>query len=102
MRATEQRRAREAGRMVALAALAVAMLQGTAYAQQGPGSGPAQPGAKQDAGTGAEATLGRAVAMVNGDLILESYLEDEERLAVFQPLTRSPAVSREQLLYRLI
>jgi hypothetical protein len=63
---------------------------------------PAQAANAKGPDTGAEVTLDRVAAIVNGELILESDLESEERLAAFQPFTRATPVTREQLLDRLI
>jgi len=46
--------------------------------------------------------LDGVVAIVNGDLILESDLDAEERMAAFQPFRDQTAVTREQLVDRLI
>jgi hypothetical protein len=46
--------------------------------------------------------LDRVVAVVNGDLILESDLDEETRMAAFQPLRVQEAATREQLIERLI
>jgi parvulin-like peptidyl-prolyl isomerase len=46
--------------------------------------------------------LDRVVAVVNGDLILESDLDEETRMAAFQPFADRTAVTREQLVERLI
>ena len=47
-------------------------------------------------------TLDRVVAVVNGDLILESDLDEESRMAAFQPFGERAATTREQLIDRLI
>lgn len=52
--------------------------------------------------TGAEVTLDREVAIVNGELILESDLESEERFAAFQPFASPAKIARDQLINRLI
>jgi hypothetical protein len=77
-------------------ALCVAMLQGKAAAGQGPTP------VKPDSGTGAEVTLDRVVAIVNGELILESDIEEEQRFAAFQPFSTAKPMTREQLIDRLI
>ena len=46
--------------------------------------------------------LDRVVAVVNGDLILESDLDEEARMAAFQPLGGQTSATREQLIERLI
>jgi peptidyl-prolyl cis-trans isomerase SurA len=46
--------------------------------------------------------LDRVVAIVNGDLVLESDLEAEQRAAAFQPFRDQSEVTREQLIERLI
>jgi peptidyl-prolyl cis-trans isomerase SurA len=46
--------------------------------------------------------LDGVVAFVNGDLILESDLDAEQRMAAFQPFRDQTAVTREQLVDRLI
>jgi peptidyl-prolyl cis-trans isomerase SurA len=80
---------------VLLLGVCLAMLQEKAVAQ---GPVPVKP----DTGTGAEVTLDRVVAIVNGDLILESDLEEEQRFAAFQPFSRAKSMTREQLIERLI
>src|ERR1035438_8412268 len=94
MGAAGYRWAREAGRVAAPAALLwLAMLQGGAYAQAAGAT--AQAGVQPGSGTGTELTLDRVAAMVNGDLILESDLDAEERFTAFQPI--SDAEVDEQL-----
>ena len=101
MSAAGYRWAREAGRVVAPAALLwLAMLQGGAYAQAAGAT--AQAGAQPGSGTGTELTLDRVAAMVNGDLILESDLDAEERFTAFQPFSEAQQATREELLNRLI
>jgi peptidyl-prolyl cis-trans isomerase SurA len=81
--------------------LAFGMLRGAAYgAQVGAGSG--QAGEPEVSGTGAEVTLDRVVAIVNGELILESDVESEESFAAFQPFSHAKPVSREEMINRLI
>ena len=101
MSAARYRWAREAGRVAAPAALLLlAMLQGGAYAQAAGAT--AQAGAQPGSGTGTELTLDRVAAMVNGDLILESDLDAEERFTAFQPFSEAQQATREELLNRLI
>jgi hypothetical protein len=47
-------------------------------------------------------TLDRVVAIVNGDLILESDVESETRFAAFQPFSEAKAPTRDELIERLI
>ena len=101
MGAAGYRWAREAGRVAApVALLWLAMLQGGAYAQAAGAT--AQAGAQPGSGTGTELTLDRVAAMVNGDLILESDLDAEERFTAFQPFSEAQQATREELLNRLI
>jgi hypothetical protein len=51
---------------------------------------------------GEEVTLDRVVAMVNGDLVLESDVEAERRFAAFQPFNAPGPETREELIERLI
>jgi peptidyl-prolyl cis-trans isomerase SurA len=53
-------------------------------------------------GTGAEVTLDRVAAIVNGQLILESDVDAERRMAAFQPFTMAKTLTRDQLINRLI
>jgi hypothetical protein len=63
-----------------------------ARAQQGTGS----------ASAGERVALDRVATVVNGDLILESDLDEETRMAAFQPFGDREAVTQEQLIERLI
>ena len=85
------------------AALLLASLDGSAYARQA-ASTPAQAatGAKAAAGAGQRVALDRVVVVVNGDLILQSDLEAEQRFAAFQPFRDQSAVTQEELVERLI
>jgi peptidyl-prolyl cis-trans isomerase SurA len=51
---------------------------------------------------GQPVTLDRVVAIVNGDLILDSDVDAEVRFAAFQPFNEARAVTRDQLVDRLI
>ena len=46
--------------------------------------------------------LDRVVAVVNGDLILDSDVDEERRLMAFQPFRQASAYSREDAIERLI
>ena len=50
----------------------------------------------------APVTLDRVVAIVNGDLILESDLDEERRFHAFQPLRSAKPPARDELINRLI
>ena len=50
----------------------------------------------------APVTLDRVVAIVNGDLILQSDLEEERRFQAFQPLRSPKPPTRDELINRLI
>jgi hypothetical protein len=77
--------------------LALAMLWVPAGAQQAsPGPAPAA------SPLGEEVTLDRVVAIVNGDLILESDVDSEQRFAAFQPFSEVDPTSREKIIDRLI
>ncbi len=73
--------------------------QGTGNREQGTGSTSANAGA---AGAGERVALDRVVAVVNEDLILESDLDEEARMAAFQPIRVQEVATREQLIERLI
>jgi hypothetical protein len=76
--------------------LAVALLSGAAaHAGQAtkPGTGDK---------TGAEVTLDRVVAIVNGELVLQSDVDAEQRFAAFQPFTVAKPMTQDQLVNRLI
>ena len=65
--------------------------------------GLAQTGASKEArSTEAEVSLDRVIAIVNGDLVLESDLETEQRFAAFQPLREPEPVAQDKLIERLI
>jgi peptidyl-prolyl cis-trans isomerase SurA len=57
--------------------------------------------AGQTTGTGQRVVLDHLVAVVNRDLILESDLDTEQRMAAFQPFGEG-ADSREKLIERLV
>ena len=74
---------------------AFAVILGSRGMAQQPASdpGPVQPGQ----------TVDRVIAIVNGDLILESDVDEERRFAAFQPLTLGAGTfSRERAIERLI
>jgi hypothetical protein len=76
----------------------MALLLGSAMAP-----GLAQAGSPSQArGTQAEVSLDRVIAIVNGNLVLESDLEAEERFAAFQPLREPQPVAQDKLIERLI
>ena len=54
------------------------------------------------AGAGERIVLDRVVAVVNGGLILESDLDEETRMAAFQPRGGQTTATREDLIERLI
>ncbi len=62
----------------------------------------AQPPAPSTSGTGAEVSLDRVAAIVNGDLVLESDVEAEGRFAAFQPFSQAKPFTHEELIDRLI
>jgi len=84
--------------------LAIAMLCGAACVGQSTekqGTGNREQGT-ETAVAGERVVLDRVVAVVNGDLILESDLDEEARMSAFQPFADRTAVTREQLVERLI
>ena len=74
-------------------------LAGGPVGEQGTGNTNTTAGA---ASAGERVTLDRVVAVVNGDLILESDLDEEARMAAFQPIRVQEAATREELIDRLI
>ena len=81
------------------------MLCGAACAQQGTGEQRNREqgtSAADAASAGQRVALDRVVAVVNEDLILESDLDEEARMAAFQPIRVQEAATREQLIERLI
>jgi peptidyl-prolyl cis-trans isomerase SurA len=80
-------------------AQAAAQAPATPAAQANKAQGKAGAGANP---TGAEISLDRVVAIVNGDLILDSDVDAEQRFAAFQPFSIPEPVTREQLIDRLI
>ncbi len=91
MCATGHRMASRGRGLTAAVLLALAMLPGMACAQT-----------KTPPDTGAQVTLDRVVAIVNGDLILESDVEADQRFAAFQPFNEARPMTREGLINRLI
>jgi hypothetical protein len=93
------------GAWLVVAALALGMLHGAAHAQgsavEQAGAGGAQVSG-QASGAGQRVALDRVVAIVNGDLILESDLDEEERMAALQPFRDKTPMDREELTDRLI
>jgi peptidyl-prolyl cis-trans isomerase SurA len=97
----------ERGQLGRLTGAAVIMLMlATGYALRaqttirippGPSSGPV---AGKDAGE--KVMLDRVVAIVNGDLVLESDVEAEQRFAAFQPFATAKAMTEDALVERLI
>jgi peptidyl-prolyl cis-trans isomerase SurA len=86
-----------AARVIPALTLAFAVLLLQAVAQQPPHE-PALPPHPQ----GEEVTLDRVVAIVNGDLVLESDVDLEARFAAFQPFSETGPMSRDKLIDRLI
>ncbi len=86
-----QRLASGSRALVVAALLVLAILPGMARAQK-----------SKAPDTGAEVTLDRVVAIVNGDLILESDVEADQRFAAFQPFSQARPMTREGLINRLI
>jgi hypothetical protein len=85
------------------AALVLAMLTAPAYARQiVQGPAPLVPPTQPNANAGDQVTLDRVVAIVNGDLMLESDVDAEERFAVFQPFSEPKPETQQELLERLI
>jgi hypothetical protein len=83
-------------------AIALALLASPARPQQPvPQVPPAQP-PPGSAAAGQPVTLDRVVAVVNGDLILESDVDAEERFAALQPFNEPRPPTRDQLIDRLI
>jgi peptidyl-prolyl cis-trans isomerase SurA len=92
------------GKEAVLAVLALAMLGASrSPAQATHGPSPAIPQVQPIApGTAEEVTLDSVVAIVNGDLILESDLDAERRFAAFQPFSEPKPISQDVLVDRLI
>ncbi len=89
------------GGMVAFCALCL-VLCGAALGQQ-PASGAAAQASPPGGKAGGPVVLDRVVAVVNGDLLFESDLDEEKRFAVFQPLRNAEVEpTRDELLERLI
>jgi parvulin-like peptidyl-prolyl isomerase len=76
-------------------ALLPGLFDGAARAGQAAGLAAGEP-------QGQRVSLDRVVAVVNGDLILESELESEERFSAFQPISEPQPMYRERLIERLI
>ena len=88
--------------LIALATAAVVC--GSAPAQPATSSGGAATNQTQPASQGQnrEVLLDRVVAIVNGDLILESDVDAERRFAAFQPFSEPKTMTRDQIVNRLI
>jgi hypothetical protein len=69
-------------------------------AQPPQGAGSTKPGAGDT--LGAEVTLDRVVAIVNGDLILQSDVDAEQRFAAFEPFSEAKPATPEEVMERLI
>jgi hypothetical protein len=87
-------------------AIVLALLAASVLAQQ-PSHGPVPlvPPAQKppdSVAAGEPVTLDRVVAIVNGDLILESDVDAEQRFAAFQPFNEPRPVTRDQVIDRLI
>jgi len=95
---------RNAARWAMTIALAIAARACAGQMVHGPAPpvAAAQPPATPTAGTGAEVTLDRVVAIVNGDLILQSDVDAEQRFAAFEPFSEAKPATREDLVERLI
>jgi hypothetical protein len=63
---------------------------------------PPAPKPPDSAVAGQPVTLDRVVAIVNGDLILESDVDAEERFTALQPFNEPRPVTRDQLIDRLV
>lgn len=84
------------GRIAPLAMLlAIALLPAPAHAGQSAASANAP-------GAGARVSLDRVVAIVNGDLILASDVDAEQRFSAFQPFNEPKPPSQDELINRLI
>jgi hypothetical protein len=62
----------------------------------------AQQGASAKASGAQAVTLDRVVAVVNGDLVLESDVQEERRFEAFHPLSSTKTSTRDELINRLI
>jgi peptidyl-prolyl cis-trans isomerase SurA len=91
--------------LVAIVAAPAALAQQSPQGAVQPGVPAGKPGVEQPAdasATGPQVTLDSVVAIVNGDLILESDVEAEKRFAAFQPFSDPKPLSDDDLLNRLI
>lgn len=94
----------------AISLLLLASLCGGAFAgaqaTSAKGSAADQPKVKQEAApqmpTVAGEMMDRVVAIVNGDLILDSDVDEERRFEAFQPYREAPEFSREKSIERLV
>ncbi len=78
-----------------------AQAQTDVRSQQGSsGAGSGANGTPQ--GTGTAVPLDRLVAVVNGEVILESDVDEEQRMAAFQPFRDASRSTRQQVIERLI
>jgi len=74
--------------------------QASVPAQQAPK--PEQPSGPAASKQGSPVSLDRVVAIVNGDLILQSDVDAEERFAAFQPFRVGRQITQDKLTERLI
>ncbi len=93
MRATIANPARLTMRTLFLAALCLPCVAQT-------GTLPAAPAPANDAAQ--PVVIDRVVAVVNGELVLESDIDEERRFEAFQPLTHPEAFSRDKAIDRLV
>jgi peptidyl-prolyl cis-trans isomerase SurA len=95
--------AEKAGRGLTIALCAAWWILGNVAIAQQPANGAAAAAVQTPSSTATPMVLDRVVAVVNGDLLFESDLDEEKRFAVFQPLRRANAEpTRDELLERLI
>jgi peptidyl-prolyl cis-trans isomerase SurA len=94
--------AAQGSRLLAATILAAFAWTSAQAAQTRPAAAPSSAPSSPNSSLGERISLDRVVAVVNGDLILESDVEAEQRFAAFEPFSVPEPASEDKLIDRLI